>query len=204
MTKTADLEALLSQHSLLVLGTVTAADRHLALIGPDEPKFWPHFSASVEYRDSLPDPLDRWSKRVLTDIASELGITALFPFGGPPFEPFYTWAVDSGRFFTSPINFLVHDERGLFASFRGAFVLPKATEATPTASPCSTCAKPCETACPVDAFKDGYNVAACKAYLASASGSDCMDNGCAARRACPVGQGCRLPEQAAFHMKAFL
>jgi len=44
----------------------------------------------------------------------------------------------------------------------------------------------------------------CKTYLATDAGKSCMTNGCAARRACPVGAKRRLPAQAAFHMEAFL
>jgi len=177
----------------------------LALIGPKEPDFWPIFLATAEVSDGAPNPLDRWSERVLCDIANETGTTALFPFGGPPFLPFYTWALRSGRFWPAPIHFLVHDTVGLFASFRGALLLPDVIAATPQNPPCQDCAnKPCTTACPVGAFTDTYNVQTCKTHVASDAGRDCLSQGCRARLACPVGQGNRLPAQAAFHMKAFL
>lgn len=177
----------------------------LVLIGPDEPAFWPVFEASAEAQDGAADPLDRWSKRVLTDIAQGCDGTALFPFGGPPFQPFFTWALRTDRFWASPIGFLVHDTAGLFVSFRGAILLPDALPHAAGVQPCTTCAgAPCKTACPVGAFDAGYDVAACKSHLATPAGQDCMTTGCRARRACPVGQGHRLPAQAAFHMKAFL
>ncbi|MEJ6399397.1 ferredoxin [Yoonia sp. 208BN28-4] len=178
----------------------------LHLVGPSEPEFWQVFSASDEYNDSAPDPLDRWSRRVLGGIAADASGAAVFPFGGPPFHPIMTWALRTGRFWHSPIGFLVHDTAGLFASFRGAILLPDATDKPQPNSekPCTTCAAPCASACPVDAFADGYDVLACKAHVASPQGRDCLTQGCRARRACPVGQGNRLPAQAAFHMEAFL
>ncbi len=177
----------------------------ITLIGPDEPRFWPFFCASPEYRDGGPDPLDRWSHRMITVVAAQMNAEPLFPFGGPPYAPFYTWAVRSGRFWPSPIGFLVHDDAGLFASFRGALRWNGPAQTAASEQPCLTCTnQPCATACPVGAFDDSYDVAACKAHVASDAGADCRAAGCLARRACPVGQGTRLPAQAAFHMEAFL
>jgi hypothetical protein len=58
----------------------------------------------------------------------------------------------------------------------------------------------------VGAFSEaGYDVAACAGRLRSAAGGDCMDFGCGARRACPVGADhAHGPEQASFLMRAFL
>jgi hypothetical protein len=176
----------------------------ITLIGPDEPAFWPIFTTSPEYQDGQHDPMDRWSARVIGDLAAKLGAEPLFPFGGPPYAPFFTWAKQTGRFWASPIGFLVHDETGLFTSFRGALRWQKPANLGTTSHPCLTCTKPCATACPVSAFDNGYDVAACKAHVASDAGTTCRTAGCLARRACPVGQGTRLPAQAAFHMEAFL
>lgn len=198
------LDDFLREYGLRALGDCPDGGDTITLIGPDEPRFWGIFTASPEYRDGAPDPLDRWSRRVLTDIADEMEAEPLFPFGGPPYAPFFTWAVQSGRFWASPIGFLVHDAAGLFVSFRGALRRKGQTEPTAAEKPCTTCAQPCATACPVSAFDDGYDVAACKAHVMSAAGADCRTGGCLARRACPVGEGLRLPAQAAFHMEAFL
>ncbi|MDG1376841.1 MAG: ferredoxin [Yoonia sp.] len=176
----------------------------LILLGPDEPAFWRIFSSSPEYRDGHPHPMDRWSRRVIDVIAEQAKGVAYYPFGGPPFQPFYSWAIRSGRAWASPIGFLVHDIAGLFASYRGAVWVPEAIPADASRNPCPTCHAPCKTACPVDALRDTYDVAACKTYIASAAGTACMTTGCAARRSCPVGASRRLPAQAAFHMEAFL
>lgn len=198
-----DLPKALADEHLVILGHTAQKDGTILLIGPHEPAFWPHFIQCAEYQDGAPDPLDRWSTRIITGVADDIDAEPLFPFGGAPFHPFFTWAQNSGRFFASPINFLVHDTAGLFASFRGALKIPEHIGARPVHAPCTSCEAPCKTACPVDAFAKGYDVAACKSHIYSPAGTDCLQQGCRARRACPVGQGNRLPAQAAFHMKAF-
>lgn len=178
------------------------------LLGPDEPGFWALFSASAEYFDGAPDPLDRWSKRVIGTLARDWGGVAIFPSDGPPYPPFLAWARNSGHAWASPVGLLVHDAAGLFISYRGAVALPgKVTPEGDGAMPCLTCAKaPCTTACPVGALTQaGYDVATCKAHLRSEAGRDCRDAGCLVRRTCPVAVGFeRLPVQSAFHMAAFL
>ncbi|WP_342069712.1 ferredoxin [Yoonia algicola] len=200
----ADLDALLAPQGLRQLGDCPDGNGTITLIGPDEPAFWPIFTTSAEYSDGQPDPMDRWSTRVIGELAVTLDAEPLFPFGGPPYAPFFTWAKQTGRFWASPIGFLVHDDTGLFTSFRGALRRKRSAVIGANPQPCLTCAKPCATACPVGAFNDGYDVAACKAHVASPAGTSCRTHGCLARRACPVGQGTRLPAQAAFHMEAFL
>ncbi len=176
----------------------------VALVGPSGPHFWEVFTASPEYADGRGDPLDRWSERVLDQVATEFGATALYPFGGPPWHPFIDWALRTGQIFTSPIGLLVHETHGLFVSFRGALALPFTLDAAQAISPCDTCGdQPCRKACPVDALRpQGYDVPRCKAHLDTPEGSDCW-NGCLARRACPVGSALRPAEQSAFHMRAF-
>jgi epoxyqueuosine reductase QueG len=100
---------------------------------------------------------------------------------------------------------MIHPDTGLFFSLRGAIAIPEALPPDPAPSPCATCAaKPCLTACPATALTGaGYDVPRCHAFLDTAAGSDCMDQGCAVRRACPIGPDRRLPAQSAFHMKAF-
>ncbi|MFW2545239.1 ferredoxin [Primorskyibacter sp. 2E107] len=177
------------------------------LLGPDEPGFWPVFATSPEYADGLPDPLDRWSKRVLGVLAKGWGGTAIFPSDGPPYPPFVRWAESSGQAWPSPVRLLVQEQAGLFISYRGAVALPQRLDLPPRRQrPCTTCATPCVTACPVGALGAGqdYDVAACRAHLRSNEGAACMA-GCLVRRACPVGQDFRRdPAQSAFHMAAFL
>lgn len=206
----------LTEHGLLMMGTlhparVQARDLTggtLVLLGCG-PGFWPVFNASPEAQDGFSDPVDRWSLRVISSLANQFDATPLFPFGGPPYAPFIDWAQKSRRAYSSPTGMLVHDTVGLMISYRGAMhFFPELTLAPQRAKPpCHTCAtRPCAYACPVGALSETrpYDVAACHAYLDTAAGQDCMMNGCAARRACPISTGAnRSAEQSALHMKAF-
>lgn len=208
----ARLETLAAAEHLAPLGIVHLAPdelpgcRTLVLLGPSEPGFWAHFTATAEYRDGAPDPMDRWSVRVIGRIAGMIGARALFPFGGPPWQPFTDWARRSGRAHVSPVGLLVHDTAGLMVSYRGAVALAGEYDAPPGGpSPCATCAtRPCLGACPVDALgPQAYDVAACKTDL-DRPGNDCRARGCAVRRACPVSQRYgRSDQQSAFHMGYF-
>ncbi len=185
-------------------GGLPAGTRTVVLLGPLEPGFWPHLRAQPEWGG--PDPVDRWSRRVIGRIACGFGAKALFPFGGAPYHPFYQWALRTGRIWDSPVRLLLHDQQGLMVSFRGALALKQGLTLPPDPpQPCSPCAKPCLTACPVGALSGaGYDLAACHGYLDSPAGADCMEQGCAVRRACPVSAAyARLPEQSAYHMRQF-
>ncbi|KUF12493.1 hypothetical protein [Pseudoponticoccus marisrubri] len=181
----------------------------LVLLGPDEPAFWPIFTASPEYADGAPDPLDRWSRRVIGALAEAWDGTALFPSDGPPYAPFLRWAEASGQAWPAPVGLMVHAQAGLFISYRGALALPVMLDLPPAAThPCPACAQPCLTACPVGALGPGqaYDVPRCQAHVASPAGRDCREAGCRVRRACPVAQEGfqRLVAQSAFHMAAFM
>ena len=187
-----------------------AAAGTLALLGFAGQRGWPAFAAAPEAADGLPDPLDRWSRRVVGALAEAVGGMALFPFGGPPWLPFQRWAQRAEPVFPSPLGLLIHPGWGLWHSFRGAVALRERLDLPPlppAAHPCASCAgRPCLTACPVGAFTpEGYDVAACAAHIAAPAGADCMAQGCAARRACPVGAEHRYDAAAAgFYMRAFL
>ncbi|MDP3264005.1 MAG: ferredoxin [Tabrizicola sp.] len=208
-----DIEARLADHRLAVLGgfvcedddTLPGGTRTLLLIGPGGAGYWPHVTSQPEW-DGAADPVDRWSRRVIGRLACDLGAKALFPFGGPPWHPFYRWALRTGRMWDSPVRLLVHAEQGLMVSFRGALALKEALELPPaSARPCDGCAAPCLTACPAGALTGaGYDVPACHAFLDTVEGTDCLDRGCAVRRACPVSQTyARMAEQSAYHMRQF-
>jgi hypothetical protein len=183
-----------------------AGAQTLLLLGPHEPGFWAWLTAAPEWQDGAPDPVDRWSARVVATLAADTGGAALFPFTGPPWHPFYAWALRTGRAWPSPVRLLVHDLAGLWVSFRGALALPYPVDLpAPAGNPCTTCPAPCLTACPAGALTgDGYDVSACHAYLDTSAGMDCISRGCAVRRACPVGQAYgRVEEQSAYHMRRF-
>ena len=186
---------------------VPEGSKTLLLLGPGEPGFWANVTASPEFLDNQPDPLDRWSCRVISEWASELDAMALFPFGGPPYRPFTRWARETGRSHASPVGLLAHDTAGLMVSFRGALALPDRIDLpTPPPSPCLTCnEKPCLHACPAAVLDaKGYDVSGCHDFLSTNAGGDCMENGCAVRRACPVSEHYgRVAEQSAYHMTLF-
>ncbi|HEY2445276.1 MAG TPA: hypothetical protein VGI20_06005 [Rhizomicrobium sp.] len=181
----------------------------LVLAGFTGNRNWRHFKDSGEARDGNPDSLDRWSLRVVGALARDLGATAMFPFTGPPWLPFQRWARKAEPLHPSPLGMLIHPDWGLWHSWRGALAFRERLELPAQdnrASPCESCRdKPCLDACPVHAFVPGrYDVAACVAHIESAHGTDCMAEGCRARRACPIGVVHRYsPEQANFHMRAF-
>ncbi|WP_299694548.1 ferredoxin [uncultured Tateyamaria sp.] len=200
----AALEAAVAPHGLFVMGV----DGRRALLGTDA-VWWSVFCHTAEARDGAPDPVDRWSKRVIGKVAEVFGAQESYPSDGPPYAPFIAWALATGRFWQSPTGMMVHDTAGLMISIRGALEFAAPFEVhRPRASPCDTCAdRPCINACPVGALgaAQPYDVPICKAYLKQDEGQDCMDRGCAVRRACPVSQTFdRNIAQSAFHMKAFL
>ncbi len=178
----------------------------LGWIGGDS---WDDFASSPEAGDGAPNPLDRWSRRVIDAIAGDLGATALYPFVGPPWLPFQRWAMKAEPVAASPLGILIHPDWGLWHSYRGALAFREGLDLPATAaraSPCASCAaKPCLSACPVSAFSgEGYDVAGCRAHIATPAGTDCMSGGCLARISCPVDAAHRYTgAQATFHMRAF-
>ncbi len=188
--------------------------RTLIMVGNAGPEMWRAFAASPEF-DPAPDPLDRWSERVIGELAAELGARALYPFGGPPHRPFVAWAKRAEPVAESPLGILIHPDYGLWHAYRGALAFAEALALPPRVErprSCDTCAdQPCLGACPVGAFTAGgdggagYDVSACADHLSAPAGADCMAEACRARHACPVGRDyLYAPEQAAFHMTHFL
>jgi len=178
----------------------------MVLLGPREPGFWAAISREPEAHGA--DPVDRWSRRIIEALAEGLDARALFPFGGPPYQPFVNWALASGQVWQSPVSLLVHDRAGLFVSFRGALAFDRRLDLPDIAarSPCETCdEKPCLSACPPRALtSQGYDIGACHGFLDQAGGRSCLDAGCLVRKACPVSQTYgRLDQQSAHHMRYF-
>ncbi len=179
--------------------------RTVVLAGNAGPRMWRAFDAA---RAGQPMTLDAWSERALTDLAARLGARAVFPFARP-YLPFQRWALRAEACHRSPLGLLIHPDYGLWHGYRGALLFAAAIELPPPdprPSPCIGCAdRPCLSACPVSAFSHaGYDVPACARHLAGLPEPACMDIGCLARHACPIGRDYRYaPAQARFHMKAF-
>ena len=207
MAPLAEIAAAAAGDGLAVLGALHPAEGGtVVLLGPDGPRFWTIFRAAPEAGDGRPDPMDRWSLRVVGALAERLGADARFPFGGPPWQPFTAWARQSGAASESPVGLLVHARLGLLVSYRGALAFAERLALPPPEPrPCDACAgRPCLDACPAGVLgASGYDVPGCHAFLDSPAGGDCRTRGCAVRRACPVGRSLRPDAQSAFHMAAF-
>ena len=177
--------------------------RTILLVGPKEPFFWDVFKKSSKYRDNKENSLNRW-KKTIVEIVIKSNARSFFPFE-VLFQPFIDWAKKCSTMGSSPVRLLVHTEKGLFISFRGALGINEYIESPNNSKDiCTPCEKPCLTACPVSALnQDGYDVIRCKEYVNTPSGQECR-NGCLVRRSCPSGQNLRLKEQSNFHMRAFL
>ena len=174
------------------------------LVGNAGAAMWEAFEPHI---DSAPDPLNRWTARVVEPIAEAFGARALYPFGEPHW-PFQRWAQRAESLHPSPLGLLIHREYGLWHAYRAALLFPNRLDLPRQMgepSPCESCAaKPCLHACPVGAFTPaGYDLSSCASHLTSGD-ADCGHRGCHARNACPVGTAWRYPDdQIRFHMAAF-
>jgi hypothetical protein len=184
--------------------------RTTILVGNVGSDIWKLFGE--QYDDWVePDPLDEWTRTHLLDLAEALDCKVVFPFDGPPFAPFQKWAMKADSVFPTPLGPLIHPVYGVWHAYRGALVFEQEVSGIPARanlkSPCEICEKkPCLKVCPVQAF-DGetYAVNKCMDYLATNLECACMNEGCLARHACPVGQKFAYHRQHAnFHMDRFL
>ncbi len=175
----------------------------VVMVGNAGPELWRRFAAHAE---NGANALNDWSRNIIAPIAERHAACAVYPFDKPPL-PFLRWAMKAEPVAPSPLGMLIHPEYGLWHAYRAALIfdrpiaLPAREE---RARPCDSCPdKPCLATCPVGAFTEaGYDVPACAGHLSSAAGVACMDAGCLARAACPVGRP-YAREQARFHMRAF-
>ncbi len=179
----------------------------IIMIGNVGPEMWQAFSKEPHIGSNS---LDVWTRKSLTPIANDFKAQVVFPFDGPPYFPFQHWAMQADDVSPSPIGPLIHPVFGLWHAYRAAFLFAEHLEISTdeqTAPPCDTCVdQPCLNTCPIDAFTPGnYDVAGCRAFIAKDEGHDCLQSGCRARHACPVGRDyIYQAEQAEFHMQSFL
>ncbi|MBF0626457.1 MAG: 4Fe-4S dicluster domain-containing protein [Magnetococcales bacterium] len=181
----------------------------ILLVGHLGGTLWDPFRNDPDPADPV-HPLDHWTRSHLSRVAAALGVGVCFPFDGPPFWPFPTWAKRADSVFDSPLGLLIHPRHGLWHAYRGALLLPHRWPAPvrrSSPSPCVRCAdRPCLTACPVTAFgPGGLRLERCLWHLRAETGRECLDQGCRARAACPVGrESIYSLEQIRFHMRAFV
>ena len=211
--KILEIELELKKNGLTNLGIAVFKKKFLQkyevalLIGPNEPFFWDNFKKSKEFNSSRKNPLNNWSKRIIDEISKKFSGKAFYPFQKNPVIPFYDWALISDKFWESPVKLLVHENRGLMVSFRGAIAFKNKKfikNTVKTTSPCVSCTAPCKSTCPVSAFRNNkYDVETCINFIRSTKENICI-NGCLVRRSCPIGQSLRKIEQSKFHMKYFI
>lgn len=208
-----DLDQICQGLGFRLLGIVSAqypqdgTDCQIALIGNIGDEFWPFFIAAPEYTDGLPNRLDRYCRRTLTEQAPERA--RLIMPSDAPYAPFQSWAQSLGTMHPSPLGILIHQNYGLWFAFRAAWRFPADTFdfdlPVPTPSPCQGCIeKPCLNSCPVSAFStSGLAADTCRNYLTSAP-SPCIGHQCQARLACPIGAEHRYQSGAGpFFLKNF-
>ncbi|MGY8862669.1 MAG: hypothetical protein ACKVJ2_08555 [Pseudomonadales bacterium] len=134
------------------------------------------------------DPLDRWSLRLGEQFAWQYDGRAIYPFTGPPYQPFLSWAQANGDSFQSPLGLHIHHQHGLWHEYRFGLILDlneptksklitnpltnddstkgHFSQSKPIDHPCKRCIQPCMQACPVGAFSfNNYDVAACRIYV---------------------------------------
>lgn len=186
------------------------ADHTLVLIGNVGSDIWGPFSRDQD-KWVEPNPLDHWTEVNLSKIADRLKGDMIFPFIGPDYAPFQTWALRADCVYASPIGPLIHPEYGLWHAYRAALVFKSKIKNLPQsskhASPCETCVdKPCVQSCPAHVFDAGdYDVPGCVTHLQGNVDNLCLSRGCLARRACPIGVKYQYNgEHSAFHMERFL
>jgi hypothetical protein len=184
--------------------------RTLILVGNVGSELWDKSGAEIAAMTG-PDPLDRWTQKIVDPIARSIEGIALYPFAGPPYWPFQRWAERAEGVRSSPIGIQIHPEYGLWHAYRAAILLPRAIEQPheEQAHPCDTCVdRPCLTHCPVNAFTaPGYDVESCvdRVVAVQYESGSCSDVGCLARLACPIGPSWRYrADHARFHMAAFV
>lgn len=180
--------------------------RNVVLLGFTGAMQWSTFASSAEFADGEPDPLDRWSARVIEQLATLFAARPLYPFDGPPWWPFQQWARRAETLHASPLGILLHAHFGPWHAYRGALLF--AEELTVPARiewdrPCDSCAaKPCIASCPAGAvtLRD-FDRVACAAHVASPRGVACR-SGCLSRGSCPIGASHRYGvDQVTFHMR---
>lgn len=216
--KIEQIRAALAPHGIFLRGVVHFDDdgpdmgegraQTVVQLGNVGGSIWPAFSAWRRDNSEKAEPLDTWSTETIRPVADAVGGRAWFP-SEKPWQPFQQWAMRAEGLKASPLGLLIHPEYGLWHGYRGAIGLSEHVTHPafePQPHPCDHCPdKPCLTTCPASAVTlEQFNVKACRTYLATPAGdATCMQSGCIARNACPVGPAYRYPtEHLRFHMAA--
>jgi hypothetical protein len=178
------------------------------IVGSGGPAFFDRFDRAPEASDGAPNPLDRYTARVVVRAAREaldpLGIAhaLYFPFGASPLIPFQRLGRAAGLGGPGPLGLQIHPRFGPWWAYRALIALDRPLPAaTPPGDGCAGCDAPCVAACPARAVqRSGFEVTACHARRLVAE--PCRLS-CAARIACVRGPEHRYRDaELAFHMRA--
>jgi hypothetical protein len=182
------------------------------VVGSSGRAFFAGFERSSEAADGRPDPLDRYTRVVVNDVArtslGPFGVTFVtrFPFvgqtesGGP--IPFQRLGRAAGLAPASPLGLQIHPIFGAWWAYRALLVVDVSLPATtPLDDGCAGCPAPCVDACPGHAVHvGGFDIAACHTHRLA---SPPCHSSCVARLACVRGPKHQYTEaQLAFHMAA--
>jgi hypothetical protein len=192
----------------LALDDLLAGAAGALILGSGGPTFFERFDGGPEATDGAPNPLDRYTERVVTGAAGDAldsrgsAHVVHFPFGVRPLIPFQRLGRAAGLGGPGPLGLQIHPTFGPWWAYRGLLVLDRPL---PTAPPpgdgCAGCDAPCVAACPAGAVaRGGFDVVACHARRLVAE--PCRLS-CAARIACVRGPAHRYRDaELAFHMRA--
>ena len=79
--KLSDIEAHAKINGLEVSGSFHKNFKQTIILLSPAYNFWPIFKKSDEYHQKIIDPIDTWSKRVISNIAIKVSAEPKFPFG---------------------------------------------------------------------------------------------------------------------------
>ena len=206
--KLSDIEAHAKINELEVSGSFHENFKQTIILLSPAHNFWSIFTKSGEYHQKIIDPIDTWSKRVISNIAVKVSAEPKFPFGKNFGAPFLEWAKLSGEAWISPVGMLVHSKMGLMVSYRGALIFDHKIKLRKryAEKPCIKCMnKPCRNACPINALTpEGYDIQSCYDFLDTNRGQNCMTNSCKVRTSCPISVAVKHnSEHSLLHMNAF-
>ena len=178
------------------------------IVGSGGPAFFDLFERAPEAADGAPNPLDRYTARVVTRAAraalEPVGVAhaIAFPFDARPLIPFQRLGRAAGLGGPGPLGLQIHPRFGPWWAYRALVVLDRPLPpAPPSGDGCAGCPAPCVAACPAGAVaRNGFQVAACHARRLVAE--PCRLS-CDARIACVRGPEHRYRDvELAFHMRA--